>query len=80
MPTFDMSFTTTTSTTVKIEAETLEEAIQEAYKEGFPGLCSQCSGYGQGHNLELGDDWEIDNRSVDQDGDPVPSSEVDEAS
>lgn len=24
-----------------------------------PGICAQCSGWGQSHSLELGDEWDI---------------------
>lgn len=32
---------------MKVEAESKEEAIEEFYTEGVPGICAQCSGWGQ---------------------------------
>lgn len=31
----------------------------EAYMQGVPGICAQCSGWGHKHSLSLDDDWDI---------------------
>jgi len=40
-----------------LAVEDLESEIIENY-EG-PRICAQCSGWGQRHSLELGDEWEV---------------------
>lgn len=36
-----------------------EMVEEEAYTQGVPGICAQCSGWGSTHGLDLGDEWEI---------------------
>jgi hypothetical protein len=50
---------TTASTTIEVEADTPDEAVDAAYGEPMPRLCAHCSGWGTGQNLELNDAWEI---------------------
>jgi hypothetical protein len=33
-----------------------EKIIEEFYREGVPGLCAQCSGWGRSHSMEVGDE------------------------
>lgn len=55
-----------------IEFETDEtdpdKIVEEFYTQGIPGLCWQCSGYRQGHSLEIGDEL---NEERDEEGRPV---------
>lgn len=59
MSRFRVVLVTTSSTTVDVEADDIESAIEEAH-ERMPGdICAGCSGYG--HTSwwrELGDDWD----------------------
>lgn len=76
MPKFDLMFTTDASLSVSVTADTLEEAVEQVRAEGFGTLCAQCTGWRQAHDLDLGDEWELNQHSVYQDGEPVPDSEV----
>lgn len=55
MPKFHVHMNAIVSTTLTVEAEDYNEAIEKAYEEGTPGLCAQCSGWGQKHSLDLGE-------------------------
>jgi hypothetical protein len=46
------------------EYEREELAEEEAHKQGVPGICAQCSGWGQPHSLALGDEWEVSKDSM----------------
>lgn len=35
-----------------------EEIYEEAMRDGVPGLCASCSGWGQPHSLDLSEEWE----------------------
>lgn len=36
-----------------------EYVADEAYQQGVPGICAECSGWGRSHSLEIGDEWTI---------------------
>jgi hypothetical protein len=61
MPKYRVWYSTTASTSVEVEADSPDDA-REVANEAFesPMICAQCSGWGQEHDLELGDDWEQD--------------------
>ena len=52
-------FRTVASTAIRVEADSEEDAIAEAY-EHVPNLCAQCSGWGQRAGVELGEWSTID--------------------
>jgi hypothetical protein len=60
MPKYIVWFTTVASTSISVEAENKEAAIDAAYECEFPTICAQCSGWGRDFNLELGDEWTPD--------------------
>lgn len=75
MAKYDLYFTTTASTQITIEADSLDEAVDLAYEDpGMPTICAQCSGWGDRQNLDLGE-WEFDESEHHVDGERV-SSEV----
>lgn len=46
-------------TTIEVEADDPDSAIDKAYDAGTPTLCAQCAGWGNDRqNLELGEVWE----------------------
>lgn len=54
MPKFHVHMQAYASTTITVEAEDYNEAIEKAYNEGtLAGLCAQCAGWGQEHSLNL---------------------------
>ena len=57
MPEYTVYFRTVASTSIRVQAESEEQAAQEAY-EMLPHLCAQCSGWGQKAGVELGD-WSL---------------------
>lgn len=61
MATYTLYATNTVSTVVGIEADSLEEAIDEAYIQGFPGLMFLDHTY-----PDVGD-WEIDEEQARED-------------
>ncbi|WP_107768493.1 hypothetical protein [Nocardioides terrigena] len=61
MPEFIAYYTTAASVAVTLEADTADEAQEKADEfNDFPGLCAQCSGWGQRLGVELSDVWEQD--------------------
>lgn len=58
MPEYSVNFTQTAGTTVQVEAETPDEAIEFAYEEVPYGLCHQCTGSRGRPGVELDGDWE----------------------
>lgn len=59
MPKYTVYLETRASTAIDVEADGKEEAYELALAAGMPTICAQCSGWGQKHNLELGDEWEL---------------------
>lgn len=59
MAKFIVYLTTTASTSVKVDAEDSEDAVEKAYDAGLPTICAQCSGWGSGVGLDLSDVWEV---------------------
>lgn len=60
MAKFTVYLTTTASTSIQVEAEDREEAIEKAESVGMPTICAQCSGMGGDQNLDLSDVWDVD--------------------
>lgn len=58
---------TVASTTITVEAEDKDEALDLALSESMPRICAQCSGWGGKQNLDLADVWDIaEGQSVDE--------------
>jgi hypothetical protein len=53
MNTYTVHFTTVASTSLNVEAEDIEEAIDEACNEVYVTLCHQCA-----REMDLGGEWE----------------------
>jgi hypothetical protein len=62
--------TTTASTSVGVEADDADAAVDAAESADMPTLCAQCSGWGQDYSLELSDVWEM-SEVTDESGDVV---------
>lgn len=60
MPKYRVPMTTYANATIVVETDKTdpEEIFEEALAQGGPGVCAQCSGWGQSYSLEIGDDWE----------------------
>lgn len=43
---------------ITVEADNPDEAIDAALDGELPYICAQCSGWGAGYDLELGDEWQ----------------------
>jgi len=74
MSTYRIFFQQTISTSVEVEADSLDEAIDAAYEsDQMPSespLCAQCSGWGQGFSIDTGQ-WEHDEHIYEVDGEYV---------
>lgn len=57
MATYTVYLKTFAETAVKVEADDPDEAIDKAYNE-TPTICAQCSGWGHGYSLEIGEVWD----------------------
>ena len=59
---YRISFVTSASGSITVETDETdpERIVEEAYAEGIPGICAQCSGWGRDHELEVGDEWDVD--------------------
>lgn len=64
MPKYVVYLQTTASTSIEVDAEDEDAAIDAAYDHGTPVLCAHCTGFNQSHNLELADDWEVSKDGV----------------
>jgi hypothetical protein len=64
MAKYRVYMSTVVSFSVAVEAEDPDSAIEKAY-EHEPRICAQCSGWGQRHTLDLGDDWQPDAVTLD---------------
>lgn len=62
MATYTVHLTTTVSTSIEVEAEDRDAAIESAFQsDQMPsGLCAYCTGYGQKWNLDMAGDWDVD--------------------
>jgi hypothetical protein len=70
MSTYRIYFTNVTSTSIEVEADDLDEAIDAAY-EKLPGsICAQCSGWGNDWSRDEGD-WNHDETTYAVDGQEV---------
>lgn len=67
MATYTVYLQTIASTSVEVEADNEDEALDKAYDASMPTICAQCSGWGKESYLELGDVWEA-NQVADADG------------
>jgi hypothetical protein len=73
MPEYKITLNTVASTQITVQADSLEEAVEEAYKEGGPSLCAQCQGWGAGGSpgIELNGDWDADEEAYVKDGEYI---------
>lgn len=78
MPKYKIGFQTAAWTSIEVEADSFEDAVDAAWQEDFPSICAQCSGWGQSTTLELGDEWEPDEKFYYVDGEyvEVPTPEA----
>lgn len=51
--------TTTASTSVEVEAEDVDAAIDAAYDKDMPTLSAEASGWGHDWSLDLSDVWDV---------------------
>lgn len=59
MARYVVHLTTWANTSIEVEADDPEQAKELAEESGqFPTLCHQCSGYGRGQSLDIGDEWD----------------------
>ncbi|MBD3778496.1 MAG: hypothetical protein IE923_04425 [Micrococcales bacterium] len=74
MSSYRIFFTQVVSTSVEVEADDLNDAIDKAYESGdLPSsnfLCAHCSGWGQGYSIDTGE-WEADEKAYMVDGESV---------
>lgn len=65
MTRYRVGFHTGAYSSVVVEAENVEDALSKA-SEAFqnPTICAQCSGMWRGPDLELGEEWEMDEDDV----------------
>lgn len=73
MPKYRLFFNTGATASATVEAESLDEAIDEAHEVIPREVCAQCSGWGQDWSLDLGD-FEFDEDEHFVDGTAVNSS------
>jgi hypothetical protein len=77
MSTYQIVFTQVVSTSVEVEADDFDEAIDKAYvSDAMPSdnfICAQCSGWGQAYSIDTGQ-WEADEKYSLVDGKPVEVS------
>ncbi len=59
---------TVASTSIEVEADDKDAALEAAVSADMPTICVHCSGYGDpDKSLELGDEWDISQHlSVDE--------------
>jgi hypothetical protein len=76
MSTYRLYFTQVISTSIEIEADDLESAIEAAYDSDKmpPGICAQCTGWGQPWNQDVSGEWEYDEGGYEIDGVPVEAA------
>lgn len=58
MPKYRVHLRTAGFTSVVVEADDPDRAIDKAFERDLPGICAQCTGWGRGYTLEFGDEWE----------------------
>jgi excinuclease UvrABC ATPase subunit len=76
MSEYTIYFTSTASCSIKVEADDLEAAIEEAWQEAPSGVCAQCSGMGSHSkfSLDLSGDWDVDDSGYEVDGEYIEVS------
>lgn len=71
MAIFTLYFTQVMSTSVTVEADDYDSAIDAAYQSenmAPTGVCAQCSGWGQPWSIDTSGDWELDESGYERDG------------
>lgn len=70
MSTYRIFFTTTASASAEVEADSLDEAIDQAWDRIPSDVCAQCGGWGSSpeYSMELGGDWTPDESNYSVDG------------
>jgi hypothetical protein len=77
--TYSIAFTTTASSVVEVEADSLEEAEEKAWNSLSWGLCNQCSSGSESvSGVELSGDWDTDTSHFFRDGEYVEGFEESE--
>ena len=73
--TYTLYFTQTISTSVTVEADDFDSAVDAAYDSDAmpPGspLCAQCGGWGHPWSIDTSDDWVLDESGYEVDGQMV---------
>lgn len=64
MPQYQVHMSTVSSFSLTVEADDPDDAIEKAFGDS-PTICAQCSGWGKGYGLDLGDTWEPDAVTLD---------------
>lgn len=67
---YTVYLTQTASTAISVTADSPEDAIELAYRNGPHGLCAQCSGWNNPPGIDLTGDWEPE-EVVDAEGNTV---------
>lgn len=74
MSSYRIFFTQVVSTSVEVEADDFDEAIDKAYEsDAMPSdnfVCAQCSGWGKEYSIDTGE-WEADEKVCMVDGESV---------
>lgn len=68
MAEYTVPFTTVASTTVTVEADNYDDALDAAYNALPTGLCAQCSGWNNPPGVEIGGEWEPEYDYIEKDG------------
>jgi hypothetical protein len=59
MAKYTVYLTATASTSVEVDAEDRDDAIEKALSANMPTICAQCSGWGREYSLEIADNWDF---------------------
>ena len=62
MTEYRVSFHAGASTTITVEADDEEAALDKAYDALPNSICAQCSGWGQKWSRDIGE-WEVDDKA-----------------
>lgn len=58
MPKYAVTLETIANVTIEVDAEDESDAFEKAFEEVPSEVCAQCSGWGNGYSLDLGE-WDI---------------------
>lgn len=74
MAEFRIFFNTTASTSVAVEADDFDTAVDLAWEEVPTNVCAHCSGWGGGPGIELAGEWDPDETVYVRDGEFIEVS------